>query len=148
MPAKERSSYNGNFCVFGQIDLQESVNAATYEALEELFSQKTNYTEYVIYYTKPVVDVNGVKSLGEYDASKPNCGLVFNCVTKQHFDENLKDLTDEEIENMSIEDQAKYDVFEADDEKLELVCFNQTTIKVANNAGGKVGAMIKSATIK
>ena len=49
---------------------------------------------------------------------------------------------------MSVEDQAKFKVFEADKEKLELVCYNKTTIKVANNAGGKVGAMIKSATIK
>lgn len=136
MPTSTRTSFDGNFCVFGQINLEDEVNAATFEALQGLFEEKTNYTEYVIYYT------------GEYDATKENCGLTFHCVTEEYFEENIENLTDEEIEEMSPADKAKFDVFEADKEKLELVCFNKTTIKVANNAGGKVGAMIKSATIK
>lgn len=149
MPSKARTSYDDNFCVFGQIDLEQEVNSSTYNALTSLFETKANYTEYVIYYTYSLVKVNETSyALGEYDATKPNANLVFNCVTKEYFNENISNLTEEEIDEMSVEDQAKFKVFEADDEKLELVCYNKMTIKVANNASGKVGAMIKSATIK
>lgn len=124
MPCSSLSNYNDKFCVFGKIDLEDEVTSDCFTALDEIFDSSVNYTKYVIYFT------------GTYDETKPNenYGLTFNCVTKDYFDK----LTETEKEEMGI--------FEAKGRQLE--CYNEYTIKVANNVSGKCGAMIKTAKIE
>ncbi len=122
MPTETMTIYNDCFCVFGMIDFSDSVTEDLFEDLEDVFSIGDNYTTFTIYYT------------GEYDASKPNenYGLEFHCVTKDYYNQM---------------DEAELDqIFEA--EGKQLVCYNKYDIKVANNADGKLGAIIKTANVK
>lgn len=119
MPTEEISSYNDWFCVFAQIDLENSVNSTALDALVSAFSSSANYEEYVIYYT------------GEYDKEKvdENYGLTYNCTLKEDF----------------IEDDVD-DLFVAEGE--ELVCFNKYTVQVPKTSEGELGAKIISAKVK
>lgn len=123
MPTATDSTYNGFFCVFGVMDMDDESTTEAFAAIEDIFAAQKNYTQYVIYFT------------GEYDENKvdQNHGLTYHCVTKEYFDS----LSSDEVEELGI--------FEAKIGQLE--CYNQYTIQVANNANGSCGAMIKSAKI-
>lgn len=134
MPTETISAYNGYFCVFGQIDLGNSANSNVLDVLAEIFDTSTNYTEYVIYYT------------GTYDASKPDCGLTFHCVTTARFSELQAEL--EELEESDPEAYEEQKIFVADEEQRQFASYNKYTIRVANNSeDGKLGAVIKTASI-
>ncbi len=122
MPTETMTVYNNYFCVFGMIDFEDQVTEDVFEEIEALYSSSSNYTTFVIYYT------------GEYDATKVNSnyGLTFHCVTKDYYDQ--------------MEESELDQVFTA--EGKQLVCYNKYEIKVANNADGKLGAIVKGATVK
>ena len=132
MPTDAITAYNGNFCVFGQINLSNTANSTVLDALESIFS--SNSTEYVIYYT------------GEYNVEEPDCGLTYHCVTTEKFAEIEKDL-----EALELSDPERYEtekIFVADEEQRQFTSYNKYTIKVANNSeDGKLGAVIKTARI-
>ena len=136
-----QTKYDGSFCVFGQFNLEDTANITAFDGLQSIFSNSNNYDEYVIFYT------------GEYDASKPNCGLTFHCVTKDRFEElkKYKKYTDEQKEELSQEDRALCEYFDSSDEKNEdvhtLNSFDSYTIRVPKSKNGKLGAVIKTATV-
>lgn len=105
MPTSTISGYDGYFCVFAQIDLDDEDNNETWNDIKNLFDNADDYESYVIYYT------------GEYDAAKTaeeNYGLDFHCVSLDEFDE--------------MSDDAKGDIFEA--EGGQYVEYNQKTVMV------------------
>ncbi len=119
MPTETISSYDTWFCVFAQIDMNDTSNSNAITAIINAFGSDGNYEEYEIYYT------------GEYDAEKvdENHGLKFNIVPEDEFDEN-----------------AIPDLFEA--EGAEYVCYNHYTVKIpVTEAGGTVAAKIVSAKL-
>ena len=76
IPTSSNSGYDGYFCVFAQFDTEDTANAKALSVLDEIFSNGSYYTEYVVYYT------------GTYDTTKvdDNYGLTFNAVKKADFD--------------------------------------------------------------
>ena len=133
-----QTRYDGCFCVFGQFNLEDTANVTAFDALTKMFSTSDNYDEYKVFYT------------GEYDPSKPNCGLTFHCTTKERFTE-LKNLTEEEKENLSAEEREMANIFDSSDEKYDgvscLYSYDSYTIRVPKNKDGKVSAVIKSASV-
>lgn len=123
MPTSSISSYNGWFCVFAKVDLDNEDNSETWNLIKAMFSgDDTSYVEYTVYYT------------GEYDANKSfdeNHGLTFNCV---------------ESEDFSLNDGEYFDA-----ENNQYTCYNKYTLKVpvykANNVIKGVGAKIVSMEI-
>lgn len=118
MPTSSISGYNGWFCVFALVDLENETNSETWELIKSACTKADNYEEYTVYYT------------GEYDSSKyfdENHGLTYNCVLSEDFDEDLE-------------------IFEA--EKDQYTCYNKYTLKVpvykTNNAVRGVGAKVVS----
>ncbi len=67
MPTADISDYNGWFCIFASIDMEDETNKQTMEYLKSAVID--NADTYEVYYT------------GEYDAEKDaeNNGLTFNC---------------------------------------------------------------------
>ncbi len=122
IPTAENVEFNGYFCVFATIDLEDEANTDALSYISEAVDN--NAEQYVIYYT------------GEYDATKvnENYGLTFNSMLKSEFDK----LSSDEIEELEI--------FEA--EGSEYVEYNQKTISVATFTDGKTGAFIKKAIVK
>ena len=120
MPTSSISGYNGWFCVFALVDLENEDNSATWELLKATLSgENASYVEYTVYYT------------GEYDEDRSfeeNHGLTFNCVESDDFDL----------------DAGEY--FDA--ENGQYTCYNKYTLKVpvykVNNAVKGVGAKIVS----
>ena len=133
-----QTKYDGCFCVFGQFNLEDTANSTAFSALQTIFSKSDNYEEYKVFYT------------GEYDESKPNCGLTFRCTTKDYFTK-LNNYTDEEKEALTEEEKAMANIFNSKDEKYEdmncLYGFDSYTIRVPKNKDGKLGAVIKSASV-
>ncbi len=123
MPTSSISSYNGWFCVFAKVDLDNEDNSETWNLIKAMFSgDDTSYVEYTVYYT------------GEYDANKSfdeNHGLTFHCV---------------ESEDFSLGDGEYFDA-----ENNQYTCYNKYTLKVpvykANNVIKGVGAKIVSMEI-
>ena len=110
MPTSTLSEYDNWMCVFGKIVLDDEATSKAIEAIIDMFSVSTQYKEYVIYYT------------GEYD------NLIFNCVEKADFDEEMEDL------------------FKA--EGSQLVCYNHYTIQVpVIDESGAIGAKVVSAKV-
>ena len=68
MPTASLTQYDGWFCVFAQINLNDENNSKTWNAIKNGFATTDLYEEYVIYYT------------GEYGS------LQFNCLPKTEFD--------------------------------------------------------------
>ncbi|MBQ8197387.1 MAG: peptidylprolyl isomerase [Clostridia bacterium] len=119
MPVTEIPSYDGYFCIFAQIDLENANNVTALNAIDGLLSNSNHYDEYVVYYT------------GTYDATQVNndYGLTAHIVSADEFNENDPD------------------IFVA--EGQQLVSYNKRTIRVPNTAvDGNVKAMIKSITVK
>lgn len=73
IPTADISDYNEWFCVFAQIDLNNSVNADALALIEDAFSTTADYDDYTIYYT------------GEYD------DLTFNYVEADSFNKDSID---------------------------------------------------------
>ena len=80
IPTSATVEYDGYFCVFAQYNTEDEANLKAIAALEEIFSNGSYYTEYVVYYT------------GVYDTDKAdeNYGLTFNAVKKADFDEDTE----------------------------------------------------------
>lgn len=151
MPSEARTSYDGYFCVFGQIDFTIAANTTAFDALHAVFSSSLNCTEFVVFYTLPVLGGNAEDGyeFGEYDPTKPDCGLTFNIVEKSYFDREYgKLISSTESTREAAEKELGMKIFVADDEQAQYNGYNRYTIKVPNNAkDGKFGAMIKSATV-
>ncbi len=112
----EISGYSDWFCVFAQIDLEDSDNAEAFSLLTAAFSSSSTES-YVIYYT------------GEYNAEDENnnYGLTYHCVEESEFDEDEID-----------------DLFEADGAQYE--SYNYHTITIAKvPSKDAIGAKIVSA---
>ncbi len=125
MPTSTFTNYDGYFCVFGQMDIEDeawtAIRSLFVEAYNEDGENPVGYEEYVVYYT------------GTYDATKANenFGLEFNCLSKEDFDD--LDLDEE-------------DYFTAEYNK-GLVCYNKQTIQipfVEIGAQRTLGVSIKS----
>ena len=150
-----RTSFDGYFCVFGQIDFTISANSTAFDALNSVFSSSANYTEFVVFYTLPVVSGNAEDGyvFGEYDPSKKDCGLIFNIVEKEYFDSVYINLTStgSEANDQKREDKEQelgMKIFIADNQKSQYNGYNRYTIRIPNNSkDGKFGAMIKSASV-
>lgn len=118
MPTSANNSLEGKVCIFGKVDLTDTVVSNLFDAIAEIFDSADNYVNYEIYYT------------GEYDETKPNedFGLKFNCVLEEDFNE-------EEISNL----------FETEEDKQQLYWYNHYTISVpvfiANNQTLKVSSI-------
>lgn len=91
MPTEAISDYDGYFCIFAVIDLDDSANSSAFSALTAVFDSSDNYESYVVYYT------------GEYNAEADNCGLTFNCVTKSEFEDVDEDTVFEAKGSQSVE---------------------------------------------
>ena len=118
--ATEMTDYTDWFCVFAQIDLENTDNLDALNLIANAYNSTADIHEYEVYYT------------GEYDAQKKddNFGLTFNCDLEVLFDE-------EEIEGL----------FEA--EGAEYASYNHHTIKVAKTADDDTfAAKIISAKMK
>ncbi len=119
MPTEAISGYNGYFCVFAKINLNDEANS---DALEKIIAATQKDTDtYTVYYT------------GDYDSSNADgsYGLNGNCVLKSQFDKD-------EIDNL----------YESDEDKLELVGYNYYDIEVPVTATGDVAVKITSIKIK
>ncbi len=101
----EISAYNGYFCVFAQLDLEDEDTLEVYNDLSNLFASADYYEKSVVYYTEE----------GDYEYTSDdmvkNNGLKFNAIKSADF---VKD----DIE----------DLFET--EGQEYVCYNYRTITV------------------
>lgn len=100
LPTSSISGYNGWFCVFALIDLEDKNNLETWELIKSVLNTEENYVNYTVYYT------------GVYDAEKSfgeNHGLTFNAVLSDNFDDDTE-------------------VFEA--ENGQYTCYNKHTLKV------------------
>lgn len=127
MPTKTINQYDGYFCIFGQIDFENTNNSTAFKGLTKVFDSTVNFTKFVVYYTEKD---------GGYDATKDDYNLEFHCVTKDYFD----GLTQDEKDQLNM--------FEAEGNQMEN--FNQYVINVPNNSDnttGKIGAKIISAKI-
>lgn len=114
------TDYTDWFCVFAQIDLDNTDNATALTKITDAFGSGADVTEFEVYYT------------GEYDESKvnENYGLKFNYELEALFDED-------EIE----------DLFEA--EGAQYNSYNHHTVKVATVPEvGSFAAKIVSAKMK
>ncbi|MBQ7339745.1 MAG: peptidylprolyl isomerase [Clostridia bacterium] len=118
MPTSANNSLEGKVCIFGKVDLSDTVVSNIFDAIDAIFESADNYVNYEVYYT------------GEYDETKPNedYGLKFNCVLEEDFNED-------EINNL----------FETEDDKQQLNWYNHYTISVpvviANNQTLKVSSI-------
>lgn len=113
MPTSTISGYDGYFCVFAQINLDDENNSETWNDIKNLFDDADNYESYVVYYT------------GEYVSSKTaeeNYGLEFHCISSDSFEE--------------LGDDEKDSIFKA--QGGQYVEYNQKTVKIpfvtVNNA--------------
>lgn len=118
MPTQDLSEYDGYFCIFAQIDLEDSQTEKAFNAITTAFDNTEALASYVVYYT------------GEYDKNAElNHGLTFNYLPSEDFDED-------EIENL----------FVAKDNQL--VCYNYHTVSIPVAPNGQPAVKILSAKIK
>lgn len=120
MPTSSLSNYDGYFCVFGQIDMEDSDNVNAFNKIKDAVNN--NSETYVVYYT------------GTYDETKANdnYGLEFHCITQEAFDE----LPSEETSM----------IYHGNDDKL--VSYNKHTISLPKLVDGHSGVRIKTVTVK
>lgn len=121
IPTQDIADYDGYFCVFGLMDMNNEVNMNTLGAISNALSG-ANYENYVIYYT------------GDYDENKQseNFGLTFNMVTEEEFE--------------NFDKKQKDEIFVAEDGQY--VEFNKKTVKIPSKTStGEAGAKIVSITV-
>lgn len=122
LPTQTNNSLKGHVCMFGKFDIESAAAVTITEALDALFVGEEYTDEYVVYYTGTQAD---------YDESKENAGLTFNCVLSTDF-------IHDEIENL----------FEATGSQLDI--YNHYTIKVPKlvTENKLCSAVIKSVEVK
>ena len=122
MPTEANKSIDGYVCLFGKFDAESNQAVTFMEALDAIFASGEYTEEYVIYYTGAQED---------YDETKENAGLTFNCVLASEFNAD-------DIENL----------FEAKGQQL--ACYSYYTIKVPTlvTENNVASATIKSVTVK
>ena len=120
MPTSDISAYNGYFCVFGQIDMEDEDNKTAFNKIQAVLS--SNSEEYVVYYT------------GSYDQTKANenYGMEFHCMLESDFDE----LTDDDTTNVHYGNDTA------------LICYNKTNVSLPKLIDGHSGARITSVKVK
>lgn len=119
MPTTNASSYDGWFCVFGMLNLDDESTNKGINGIIDAFSSAGIYEEYVVYYT------------GEYQDGKENenYGLTFHCVPERDFDED-------KVEGLFKAEGAQHS------------CYNYYTIQVPlTEAGGSISAKVVSAKV-
>ena len=103
MPTQDLSEYDGYFCIFAQIDLEDSKTEKAFKAIKAVFDAEDASDIYTVYYT------------GEYDSTATlNHGLTFNYMDAENFDAD-------DIEGL----------FEAEDNQLVCYNYHNVTIPVA-----------------
>lgn len=103
MPTQDLSEYDGYFCIFAQIDLEDSKTEKAFKAIKAVFDAEDVSDIYTVYYT------------GEYDSTATlNHGLTFNYMDAENFDAD-------DIEGL----------FEAEDNQLVCYNYHNVTIPVA-----------------
>ncbi len=123
MPTGTKTAYDGYFCIFAKINLDNDNNKQVWDQLNSIFTNDTTYEEYTVYYT------------GTFDADKAdqNYGLEYNCVLSEDF-------VKEDVENL----------FVAEDEQP--VAYNETKIRVPiftdDTHASFIGAKIDSVKVK
>lgn len=129
-PTTAISGYNGYFCIFGQIDLEDESNAKAMSAIEQALKTKNTCSEYVVYYT------NGENYT--YDNSVANNGLTFNCMPSEDFAEKYG-------KNPTVEKLEENGIFVPENDQY--VCYGNYTIRIpmTNNLPA---AKIKSVKVK
>ena len=81
MPIQDLSEYDGYFCIFAQIDLNDSKTETAFKAIKAAFDAEDASAVYTVYYT------------GEYDSTATlNHGLTFNYIDAEKFDEDIEGL--------------------------------------------------------
>ena len=110
MPTSTLGDYDGNFCVFGKINLDDATTSSTWSKISTACTGSSLTQSFVIYYT------------GEYNAddSVVNNGLEFHCLPQNDFD----DLSDAEKEEVFVAENGQY------------VKYNKTIVKVPLRADG------------
>ena len=119
LPTDAIHEFEGYFCIFAQIDLENDKNQEVFDKLTQAFADQESFEEYTIYYT------------GEYDEEKPNenFGLTFNSMKKADF-EKIDTIENGFVTlNKGTDNEVK--VFRAEGKQLE--CYNYHTVQVANN---------------
>ena len=104
MPIQDLSEYDGYFCIFAQIDLEDSKTEKAFKAIKAAFDAEDASAIYTVYY------------IGEYDATKENHGLEFNYMDAEQFDED-------DIEGL----------FKAEDNQLVCYNYHNVSIPVDAN---------------
>lgn len=130
LPTTSVSDYNGYFCVFGQMDMDDEANATALSAIEQALKNEANGEDYVVYYT-------GGENYTT-DNSVANNGLTFNYKTDDDF-ENAYGKTPTV---KTLEDNG---IFVPENDQY--VCYEYHTVRIAMK-NGLPGAMIKSIKVK
>ena len=121
MPTADISGYDGNFCVFGMIDLEDEITSETVSLVKAVFGDSDNTVSYTVYYT------------GEYGEQGEK--LEYHCELTTDFDEKMED------------DDFSDSVFKA--EGTQFVCFNSRKITVpVNSSTNQITAQIVSVKVK
>ena len=130
LPTSSVSDYDGYFCVFGQMDMDNEANATALSAIEQALKNEANGEDYVIYYTdgENYTEDNAVE----------NNGLTFNYMDDDAFDNAYG-------KNPTVKTLEDNGIFVP--ENNQYVCYEYHTIRIAMK-GGKPGAMIKSIAVK
>ena len=125
MPTKEIASYNGWFCLFGLIDLDNLDNKNALDLIIAAFDSSAQRDDYMVYYT------------GDYNEEADyltNYGLTQNIVALADYNE-------------MIEDGEIKDLFTAEGNQLRK--YNSVKISVPEiSASGVVGAKVVKAIVK
>lgn len=124
MPTSEITGYDGYFCVFGKIDLEDTDTKEAFALIKAVLANSDYYTSYTVYYT------------GEYGISGET--LEYHCEPTEDYKEKTEDET------------FANNVFKAKGEQF--VCFNSKEICVPiATVGGienSITAKIVSAKVK
>lgn len=130
LPTTAIADYDGYFCIFGQIDLEDETNSTALSAIEQALKTASNCEEYVVYYT------NGENYT--VDNTVQNNGLTFNYMSKTEFDEKYG-------KNPSVSTLEDNGIFVPENDQY--VCYEYHTVRIAVKDGA-LGAKIKSIKVK
>ena len=124
MPTSAITGYDGYFCVFGKIDLEDDETKEAVSLIKAVFGNSDYTTSYTVYYT------------GEYGEQGEK--LVYNCILTSEYNEKLED------------DAFKDSVFKAEGEQFVSFNSHEITVPMATVGGveNTVTAKIVSVKIK
>lgn len=130
LPTTAVTNYDGYFCVFGQMDMDDEANATALSAIEQALKNEANGEDYVVYYT------DGENYTA--DNAVENNGLTFNYKTDDDFESAYgKTPTVKTLEDNGI--------FVPENDQY--ICYEYHTVRIAMK-NGVPGAMIKSIKVK